>query len=64
MDTFWFISVIVTPTTQIVKLRKVAKIITFASKQIICGQLFFIFLDKKYFFIPFGEGIYGFICIK
>ena len=43
MDTFWFISIIVTPTPKIVKLRRVAKIIIFASKQIICGQLLLIF---------------------
>ena len=43
MDAFWFISIIVTPTPKIVKLRKVAKIIIFASKQIICGELFLIF---------------------
>ena len=40
MDTFGFVSIIVTPTPKIVKLRRVAKIIIFASKQIICGQLF------------------------
>ena len=43
MDAFWFISIIVTPTPKIVKLRRVAKIIIFASKQIICGELFLIF---------------------
>ena len=43
MDTFWFISIIFAPTHKIVKLRRVAKIIIFASKQIICGQLVFIF---------------------
>ena len=64
MDMFWFISIIVTPTPTIVKIRRVAKIITFASKQIICGQLIHYYSNKKYFFIPFGEGIYGFICIK
>ena len=43
MDIFWFISIIVTPTPKIVKLLRVAKIIIFASKQIICGQLFLMF---------------------
>ena len=43
MDTFWFISIIVTPTPKIVKLRRVAKIILFASKQffVVNYSLFF-----------------------
>ena len=63
MDTFWFISIFVTPTPKFVKLRRVAKIIIVASKQIICGQLFLILLHKKYF-IPFCEWMHGFICMK
>ena len=43
MDTLWFTSIIVTPIPKIVKLCRVAKIIIFASKQIICGQLLLIF---------------------
>ena len=39
MDTFWFISIIVTPTPKIVKLRRIAKIIIITSKQSIWGQL-------------------------
>ena len=50
MDTFWFKSIIVTPTPKIVKLRRVAQIILFASKQNICSQLFLIFKTKIPYF--------------
>ena len=39
MDTFWFISIIVTPTPKIVKLHRIAKIILIASKQNNWGEL-------------------------
>ena len=44
------------------KLRRVAKIIIFASKQIVIN--YYLFFRQNYFFIPYGEGIYGFICMK
>ena len=48
MDTFWFISIIVTPTPKIVKLHRIAKIIIIASKQNIWGELL----------------IYGCVCVE
>ena len=63
MDTFWFISIIVTPTPKIVNYAELPK-----SSYLLQNKLFEVnyslFFRQKYFFIPFVEGIYGFIFMK
>ena len=47
MDTFWFISIIVTPTPKIVKLRRFAKIIIFAQNKLFVVNYSLFFRPKN-----------------
>ena len=62
-DTLWFKSIIVTPTPKLWNYAELPK-----SSYLLQNKLFVVnyslFFRQKYFFISFGEGIYGFICMK